>query len=48
MTQPHTEGLVFATDSIPEQLWQGEWVPAPDQPIDAEGNYRPRPPAPTD
>lgn len=48
MTDMHAEGLVFGAESIPEQLWEGEWVPAPDQPVDAEGNYLPRPPTPTE
>ncbi len=48
MTQPHTEGLAFGAETIPEQLWEGDWRPAPDQPVDDAGRYRPRPPAPTE
>lgn len=33
-----------ALASVPEQLWEGDWFPAPDQPVDADGRYLPKPP----
>lgn len=40
-TQP--PALELDPGSPPEQLWVGEWIPAPDQPRDSNGRYLPRP-----
>ena len=34
------------TPSTPDQLWVGSWTPAPGQPTDDRGRYRPVPVTP--